>query len=367
MKNDSSRKHILVVDDNPKNIQLVGSFLTREGYAVEFAASGREALEWLQSEPFDMVLLDVIMPEMNGFQVCAAIKKIEGCKEIPIIFLTAKHDLETFLEGFKVGGVDYIFKPFVMEELKVRVGTHLQIFQQRKELQNLNATRDKLLSIISHDLRTPLLSNVLLLERLVGKTSRFSAKELQELLASTLESARNSLSLLESMLVWAKAQTGQIVYEPVLVKPGEIMADVMATYEPLASVKGLKLKVAKSTTAKLRTDYYMLTTILRNLISNAVKFSCEKGSVTVSCSKENGNMTFTIGDNGIGMSKQRINQLFSNDQRTANKTNLLDAGSGLGLLICKDFVEKMGGTLSFKSTLNKGTTVEFVLPLGIKA
>ncbi len=367
MKKLPFQQRILVVDDNPKNIQLVGSFLTQEGYTVEFASGGREALEWLETELFDLILMDVMMPGMDGFQVCAALKKIKGREEIPVIFLTAKHDLETFREGFRVGGVDYIFKPFVMEELIVRVRTHLQIASQQKQLKNLNATRDKLLSIISHDLRTPVFSNVLLLERIVGKTSRFSHAELEDLLLTTLESARGALGLLERLLIWAKAQTGQIVFEPIVLNPSELAAEVLESFQPLASAKKLKLKVTKSSTAKLRTDYFMLTTLLRNIISNAVNFSREKGVVELACAKEKDMVVITVTDAGIGMNKDQLQDLFNDALGQPRKSRTTDHGSGLGLLICKDFIDRMGGSLSIKSTPNKGTKVQMSLPVGIKA
>jgi signal transduction histidine kinase len=357
---------ILVVDDNPKNIQLAGSFLSREGYAVEFASSGREALDWLVTEPFDLVLLDVIMPGMDGFETCKSIKKIKSCIEMPVIFLTAKNDQDTFAQGFEAGGVDYIFKPFVMEELIVRVRTHLQIYNQQRQLRRLNATRDRLLSIISHDLHTQVYSNVLLLERLTNQTAKFSSQELHELLSETLESAQLSKTMLETMLVWARAQKGQIVFEPVLLDPVLLLKELCDAFRHMAASKEVRLDMDQMSEGRLRTDSFMLGTVLRNLISNAVRYTKAGGIVAVSAIFEKGLWTFSIADTGIGMSKDQLDQIFEIDKKDLLTTGTA-GGSGLGLLICKDFVEKMGGDIRFISTPGEGTKAELRIPPGIKA
>ena len=147
---------ILVVDDNPENIQVVSTCLSKSGYNVEFTLNGIDAIKWIEDTAFDLILLDVMMPEMNGFEVCKKVKKIPGKSEIPIIFLTAKTDLESISKGFDSGGVDYIVKPFFEKELLARVATHLKIQSQNRELIYQNSFKNILMSVIAHDLRTPL-------------------------------------------------------------------------------------------------------------------------------------------------------------------------------------------------------------------
>jgi sigma-B regulation protein RsbU (phosphoserine phosphatase) len=125
---------ILIVDDIPKNIQILGAVLTESGYNVEFATNGEDAIQWALNEAFDLILLDVMMPEMNGFEVCSLLKSLEKTYEIPIIFLTAKNDTDSILKGFKVGAVDYISKPFNADELLVRVNTHINLRYTQKML-----------------------------------------------------------------------------------------------------------------------------------------------------------------------------------------------------------------------------------------
>lgn len=155
MKSDDKKFSILIVDDVPKNIQMVANVLREEGYQMAFARSGDAALRHTETILFDLILLDIMMPEMNGYEVCEKLKQNPKTKEIPVIFLTAKTDTENVLKGFELGAVDYVTKPFNMSELLARVKTHLELREARQKLQELNATKDKFFSIIAHDLKNP--------------------------------------------------------------------------------------------------------------------------------------------------------------------------------------------------------------------
>ena len=141
---------ILIVDDESKNVQLLANLLTGESYEIEAAMSGEEALDWLNERPFDLILMDVMMPGMNGYEVCRKIKENSNLSSIPIIFLTARTETEDIVRGFEAGAVDYVTKPFRTTELLSRVKTHMKIQWQHKELEELNATKDKFFSQIKH-------------------------------------------------------------------------------------------------------------------------------------------------------------------------------------------------------------------------
>jgi len=156
MSKDSTRKFkVLIVDDVPKNIQLAGSILQKEGYHISFANNGETALNLTKTNDFDLILLDIMMPEMDGFEVCGQLKQKPETRDIPIIFLTAKTGTESTIKGFEIGAVDYVTKPFNEKELLARVRTHLELRDAQKNLREANATKDKFFSIIAHDLKNP--------------------------------------------------------------------------------------------------------------------------------------------------------------------------------------------------------------------
>jgi len=178
LEQNSGKHSILIVDDVAKNIQLVAKFLTHEGYNLFFAQSGESAIKQIAARTFDLILLDIMMPGMDGFEVCRKIKNQDKSKDIPVIFLTAKTDDEVIVKGFDIGGVDYITKPFNPIELIARVKTHLQMRSRELELEELNNTKDTLLSVISHDLRTPFFNIMSIGELLLKNYKNYDEKEI---------------------------------------------------------------------------------------------------------------------------------------------------------------------------------------------
>jgi two-component system sensor histidine kinase/response regulator len=189
---------ILIVDDTPANLLLLGQILKDNGYKVRPVPSGSMALQVAEKEKPDLILLDIMMPEMDGFEVCSRLKKNEDLKDVPIIFISALNNTNDIVKAFKSGGADYINKPFQAEEVIARVTTHLKIYQQRKELQEINATKDKFFSIIAHDLRGPLSGFMSLTEMMADESFNLTSDEKKELTVDLSHSARNIYNLLEN-------------------------------------------------------------------------------------------------------------------------------------------------------------------------
>ena len=255
---------ILIVDDVAKNIQLVAKFLTKEGYNLYFAQNGESTLKQIEKIPFDLILLDVMMPGMDGFDVCQKIKSQEKTKDIPIIFLTAKTDDDAIARGFACGGVDYVTKPFAPTELVARVKTHLQLRSREKELKDLNSTKDTLLSVIGHDLRTPFFNIMSLGELLLKNYKTFSEDEIKDLIDNIVQASRLSHNLLENLLNWTRVQTGKILFKPEPLNLEEIIKHNVGFVQPQAGNKDIKCEYRIEDDIKVYADKNMLDTIIRN-------------------------------------------------------------------------------------------------------
>ncbi len=205
---------ILIVDDFQYNIQIVRNVLEQEGYKIDACTNSVAAINKVFNGKYDLILLDILMPEMDGFEICTIIKSNQDTKNIPIIFLTAIDEDNNINKGFKVGAVDYIIKPFRSQELVSRVKAHLTIKFQQEELMMQNATKDKFFSIIAHDLKNPFNQIIgfsdLLLRKIQNDEKEKSIRFAQEILTAS----KNTYILLENLLEWSLTQTNRIVFLP---------------------------------------------------------------------------------------------------------------------------------------------------------
>jgi len=358
-----SNPAILIVDDLPKNIQIVAKFLTDEGYNLFFAQNGEAALKLIKSRSFDLILLDVMMPTMDGFEVCSEIKKNDDIKDIPIIFLTAKADEQSFSKGFALGGVDYITKPFNPVELLTRVKNHIKLRQHEKELLNLNKTKDLLLSVISHDLKVPFYNIISLGEMLLGNFESVDNLTKKEIIANIVESSRSSYNLLDNLLNWTRLQTGRIAFHPERVDLNQVIGEVMSFIRSQAMNKEVHCEVESLEEIYLNADVNMLQAIIRNLVSNAIKYTPRGGSVILKTMKDGRKIKIVVSDTGIGMSKEKSGQLLTNQQIESTPGTENEPGTGFGLLLINEFIKIHNGDLEIESTLKKGTSFIITLPV----
>jgi len=239
---------------------------------------------------------------------------------------------------------------------------NLQISEQTKELAELNATKDKLFSIIAHDLRSPISSimgfSELLMERSIDKNDK-NSKDFISIINST---SRQTLTLLENLLEWTKAQSGQIDFKPVKLEIQPIIATVLDDMNSSASLKGITLNSVVSADIFAFADRNMLLTILRNLLSNAIKFTKTGGNVNIKARKIFGQIEILIEDDGIGMDEADQKKLFDLGVNFTTPGTANERGSGLGLILCKEFIEKNGGKISVESEADKGSKIIFTLP-----
>lgn len=354
---------ILIVDDTPLNLQMLGNILYNKGYSISTSSSGAHALQSVNRNQPDLILLDIQMPGMDGFEVCKILKSDAATKDIPVIFLSAMTEIEKVVSGFELGAVDYITKPFNINELLARIATHIELKFAREKLVELNATKDMFFSIISHDLRNPLsailLSSELLQIYIEKKDNEKSLKFARNIQVSALSVNK----LLENLIGWSQVQTGKLLpkIENHNLKP--IVNEVSLLFNEIAINKSITLINNIISDVYVDCDLEMTKTILRNLVSNALKFTDREGIVSISCVENEIEIEVHISDNGVGIDPQNIKYLFAIDKNISTPGTLNEKGTGLGLLFCKELVEKQGGRIWAESETGKGSVFTFTIPL----
>jgi two-component system, sensor histidine kinase and response regulator len=367
----SQQFSILVVDDNKENLKVVSNFLKEIGYQIALSLGARDALKILQENDIDLILLDIMMPEVDGYTLCSQIKADHRLKDIPVIFLTAKTDTSDLVEGFRVGGVDYITKPFQKEELIVRVRNHIelaysrrQIIEQSEQILKINKTKDRLYSVIAHDIKSPFANITMLLTTVSDGYLEPGTDEYNEILQSLSTSTKETYALLENLLQWTRSQTGDLECAPEVLPLNEIVGRAIRFLKPTAIKKLIQLEDILEDELMIKADRNMMHSVLQNLIANAIKFTEEGGSVHVKANKKKDQVIIKVIDTGVGMSDDMQNKLFIEGQHFSTHGTNSEKGSGLGLLIVKDFIRRNHGTLNIESQPGKGTTFTVALPAG---
>jgi len=366
---------ILIVDDEPKNIQLMANLLREYNFIIEYATSGSMALQWVQRRTFDLILLDILMPGMDGFEGCRRLKANADTASIPVIFLTARANPADLVEAFSLGAADYVTKPFHKEELLARVNAHVTLGRQRAELARTaqlleekadqlskeNASKDKLISILAHDLRNPLVG-ILDFARLLENVELIPPTTLHKLSIEFHMSAERMLALVDNLLSWSRAQRGLLIPHPAQVSLHQVIQGRIELTAVGARQKSILLSNQVSVNASVWCDPDMLGAIIDNLLVNAVKFTNMGGQVIISAHPVGDTMQIEIADSGIGMSPETIQNLFQPGIHNHRTGTAGERGTGLGLAITREFVEANNGKIWVKSEVGLGSTFFVAIP-----
>lgn len=373
--NSFDKYRVLIVDDFHPNIQLLSKVLSKYEIRVRFATSGRQALKAIRSRHPDLILLDIAMPELDGFQVCEIVKSNPKTKHIPIIFLTARVQPEDIVHGLQLGAVDYITKPFNQTELVTRVFTHLElkrsrdiIESQNNELKRLNSTKDKLFSIIAHDMKNPFHTLLGFSELLLENLYEYELEKTEQYLKLVYDASQQGFGLLENLLEWSRTQTGRLKYVPEKINLNELADECMDIFESNLNGKSIRFTNHISPKLQIFADRNMTTAILRNLFSNAIKFTPAHGTIVISVNSktltsQSKMVEIKVTDSGVGIAPENMDKLFADDVFFTTKGTNNEKGSGLGLLICKEFTEKHGGKIRVESKSGEGSSFIFTLPI----
>lgn len=358
----ANRSNILIVDDVSANLKLLADILKSEDYKVRPVNSGALALQVAEKEKPDLILLDIMMPEMNGYEVCDHLKKNPYLCDIPVIFISALNDTNDIITAFNSGGIDYITKPFRAEEVKIRVATHLKLCRQTKELQKLNEDKNRFISIIGHDLKNPFHLILGFMDLLVKNVRRYDIGKIETQLNIMHQSAQHVYGLMDDILMWSRAQSGTLPFNPTNLSFDNVYAELANILNPRAIAKNITIGKVADDNITLFADKLMLDTVLRNLVSNAIKFTNSGGHIDVCAQQEGDKVVVSVVDNGVGIKPLILEKLFDFSKKISTEGTENEQGTGFGLLLCKEFIEQHGGIIWVETEVGLGSKFIFSLP-----
>ena len=362
---------VLLVDDTPANIDVLKKTLQPEGYEISIAPNGKIALSIVGRVMPDLILLDVMMPEMDGFETCRRLKENPATRDIPVIFITAKTETEDIVKGFELGGVDYIAKPFRREEVCARARTHLllrasgkKLEAQNQKLRELDDLKNKFLGMAAHDLRNPLTSIIGFSSVLTSDYEGFSPDEHKQYTGIIESSSKKMLALVNNLLDISVIESGNLRLQIDPNSLAKAIRERMAIFDFHASKKDISLHASLEEIQDFPFDKDQICQVLDNLIGNAIKFSPKGSKVHVSLGKEGNGATVRVQDEGPGLSEEDRTKLFGTFQKLSAKPTGGEKSTGLGLAIAKKIVEAHGGAIGTENPSGPGTLFRFSLPMG---
>jgi two-component system sensor histidine kinase/response regulator len=367
MKKPSSPS-ILAVDDTPANLSLLCGILKERGYRVRPVPSGELALQAAKTDPPDLVLLDISMPAMDGFEVCARLKAEPRLGDIPVIFLTAHTDVAEKVKAFSVGGVDYVTKPFQSEEIHARVATHLELCRQKRELaesyrrlSELERMRETLVHMMAHDLRSPLGAISGLLQLLALPSSGLPAQAREDV-AQCLASTTKMTAMITAMLDVSKFEAAAMKLDLVPCDLLQIAREVVSDMRGLAIDRHVSIEQT-SPAEPVIGDATLLARVVQNLLSNALRFTPRNGHVRIAAGSAGDGIRFSVTDDGPGVPEELRDRIFDKFVAVTPEAQKQGYSTGLGLAFCRMTIDAHGGTIGVDSAPGgTGSTFWFTLP-----
>ncbi len=388
-----NQSNIFLIDDNPANLDLLAGILRERGYAVRMAPNGKLGLNAIRARTPDLIMLDITMPEMDGYQVCKLLKSDETTRDIPVIFISALDEAIDKVRAFEVGGVDYVTKPFHAEEVLARLENQLRISQLQKELQHYNLQLEqqskqlteanlklreldelkaKFTAMLVHDLKSPLtvVKATLELFETTDEVMRvLSEHQLAELITVSQRSIEKILRLIQEVLEVFRSDTQEMELDKCLIDPVPLLKEVLEA----TRLSGLSNQIdvvdcIDPILPTINADREQLERVFGNLLSNALKFTPAGGQITLTATTREGTgveagsvfLIITVTDTGEGIPSEALPYLFDPYQQASRGKR---GGVGLGLAIVKRIVAAHGGNVSVRSKLGVGSSFTVTLPV----
>jgi len=386
---------ILIVDDTAENLHLLRKVLAKEGYELFVANSGEKAIKIATRAVPDLILLDVMMPVMDGFETCRRLKEDPTFKEIPVIFITAKNQTEDMVEAFQAGGVDFINKPFRHEEVLVRVRTHLQTYFLLKQQERLvmmahqaqkiadqarlaaeaaNRAKSIFLAKMSHELRTPLTAILGYTDLLEEEVEDFGYDNILPDLYKIQNAGKSLLAIVSDILDLTKIEADKMEINFTDFEVHKLISDVTAKMLPAITSRNNTLVVdSPKNLGTMYSDHYKLSQILSNLLDNANRFTPSPGAITMTVTRRTIQsvgassewLRFCISDTGTGIKSEMIEKIFQAFVQVDDSYTRDHDGAGLGLTICDRLSQTLGGRVYVGSEEGKGATFCLNLPVRV--
>lgn len=350
----TSQTQILVVDDQVQNIQILNVILKEAGYQVAGARSGEQALAIIEKMKPDLILLDIVMPEMDGFEVCRSLKTHPEFKDIPIIFLTAKTTSDDIVKAFEAGGVDYITKPFHHQELLARVQTHLTLQERNRQLEKLNQDKNHFLATASHDLKNPL-ANILTLAHIIKNRNFNDVEELKPYLPIIERSALKMMEIIDQLLDINRIEKGAKGFEREPMEIQSALQQVIQSFEATAQQKGMQVNwLPLAEPAWLESNPQLFSQIFENLISNALKYAPLGSEITVMMGENDAQYLIAVQDQGPGFTDEDQLKMFEQFARLSALPTGNESSTGLGLSIVKQLTTILDANLQLETHAGQG-------------
>jgi two-component system sensor histidine kinase/response regulator len=361
--------HILVIEDDQVLNEKIKIMLELESYQVEQASTGSEGLDKARQLLPDLILCDIMLPEMDGFEILAALRSEADTQHLPLLFLTALADKRSMRQGMRLGADDYLIKPFEYDELMDAISARLQRQAQLRgaaekridQLEQISLNKDKFLALICHDLNNSFSGVMGASMMLQHDLDRLKPEEIRTFASLMYDSTQSSVQMLQSMLNWSRQQIEGLAYEAAPIDLAALIAKVEYGLQPLLREKRQAISVDLAPHIHLHADAGMLESVMRNLLTNAIKFSPMGSDISIQAVMLDGALHLSIADQGVGMSAEQIEQLFSFSRQTTLGTQG-EKGAGIGLILTYDLVQRQGAHIQVSSTPGQGTTFTLIFP-----
>jgi signal transduction histidine kinase len=371
---------ILIVDDVENNIFALKSLIGEHFDAnIVEATSGEQVLRIILERNIDLILMDVMMPGLDGFETARLIRNRPKTSKIPIIFISAYDPTQRLYEkGIESGGFDYLTKPIDDHQLIYRLKMYLRFIRHEwemnrhlrelnEQLVSANATKDKFFSIIAHDLKNPFQTIIGMTDMLLESFELFSREEHLAFIRNINQAGENTYKLLSNLLEWSKTQTGRIRIVPESFHIHAMISEVAEGIKSSADAKNIDIEISSGDSLAIYADRNMIMTVIRNLVQNGIKFTNPGGTVSVSVAIVDKMVEVVVADDGVGMNPEIVENLFRIEANVSTHGTAGEQGTGLGLILCREFVEKNGGSISVESVKGRGSRFRVVLPGGVES